>query len=1360
MLGNRQFVSLDVETHSTVNLTHLGAEVYTRDPSTDILLLAWHAVDAAGPPRIWIKGWPPPTDLFRMIQDEAVICGWNVIGFDRLIWSRVLVPRYGFPPIPDDNWRDSMHYGAAANLPRALAGCAKSLGIQFEENLKDQNQIRRITDKKRTPVPSKEDLEWLAARCLLDVQLEEEVLKRLPAGLDVEPWNRMAALDRKINDRGIQVDIPLVEGLAKAAQTATKRLGDELAEITEGEVTAITKVAALKIWLMKRGVVLPKKTDPGAGSKDEYTDPIEEAEEDDETETSYRLRKSDIADLLARDDVPEDCRRALEIRVEAAKASVAKLKKIGQIVGADGRIRAQLIFYGAQATGRFSSTQAQVHNMVRDVIGNEDEVAQLNGLNAKTQAKELERAQELCLQQAIQAGCTGDVDLIEFMFTMTRKDNQNRVRVERAMMFISRMLRRTITATPGRTLLQGDYSQIEARIPMWLAGQEDKVQVFVRGEDIYRATAAPLFGKQPEDITTEERQIGKVCIAEDSLVLTDQGLVPIQNVTLDMKLWDGISWVSHDGPVFNGYKEVIEYDGLCATPDHEIWIEGQSRSLQFGDAAAMQAKLVRSEYCGAPVRICGNYIQRNPSGCNWTTVRSDALYSVSGRTMDLFLQPENRPFEGLPELFTASSDTFRTDKASIDTPRSKSPMRASGSQALSQLRGSGHRVSVSLGSEGEGVGIGEFGFTKTSTDRVGPDRQQWSLRAGQFTLGNPSTKSYEPANYAMADLQGYESASDGCYSRHSDTAAELPVCRQYHTPATGCLREYRGAVEEDRSTSNIHKTTRPVWDILNAGPRHRFTVSGHLVSNCSLFLGFAGGVNAFVPAAMNYGMRITRAQAEPIVKGFRETNSMLTAFWDNSLACARMAIENPGHVYTVPPKWLISWCMVDNCLMCRLPSGRILRYWGARLVQGYWADGTPKMEPDISIISVKGKAVYRRTLWRGLAIENCLTAQSKVITCHGIKNLIDVKDTDLLWDGAAWVSHLGVVSQGIKSTIDFGGVNLTADHKVDLACEWRECGRTTYDEAASSYARHYWYPNRSPYGHSFSWNQWPASCMVDPMRLRERKINAVTAIFSRWCDFMWLSGARSQEGAEAATPDTRPVKASRLCGMALNERPLQTANTSIMAQLRWSRNNSLRRVAGQFREFLARHGALLRQGFNSGATRKLFRLQQRELRVGDTSATIIKQTEQRVDRNTLGPNDDCRSFTKERDKRDDIVLSNSSRNIEPISIYETRSPEPVYDILNAGPNHRFTVMGDDGRLILVSNCVQAIAADMLVTALDKMDRAGFDLVLHVHDSIEAEEDIRFAEEKLVLFKQCMLDVPVWAAGLPVAAKCHIGERFG
>ncbi|MEI6212303.1 MAG: DNA polymerase, partial [bacterium] len=383
---------------------------------------------------------------------------------------------------------------AAANLPRSLEGCSRAVGVGFQENLKDRAVLMRITNANKTPVPTDADIEWLSDRCVQDVLMEEQTLMRLPQWPQSAPWVNMPIIDRKINDRGVLLDVELTKGLARAAALETVRLDAEMLDLTHGQVGATTQVEALKTWLLAKGIPVPRKDVPKA---------VEDTTEDDETEAAdekdsgYRLRKNDIANLLALAGIPEDAKRALQIRAEAAKASVRKLRAMLRYAGPDGRLRDALVLMGAQATWRWSSTGWQGHNMVRDVVANKDEVADANKLDPKKDKHEIERLAELSLQTAIEVGRTGDPDLIRMFFGDV-------------LPFCARMSRRTLSAPKGKVMLNGDYSSIEARIPVWLAGQQNIVQAFADGQDIYRLDAAPVYNKAPEALTKQERQVGKV----------------------------------------------------------------------------------------------------------------------------------------------------------------------------------------------------------------------------------------------------------------------------------------------------------------------------------------------------------------------------------------------------------------------------------------------------------------------------------------------------------------------------------------------------------------------------------------------------------------------------------------------------------------------------------------------------------------------------------------------------------------------------------------------------------------------------------------------------------------------------------
>ena len=640
--------SLDVETKSRASLPRAGVHRYLADEEADCLLLAYHPVGDASAPRVWRRGEPPPEDLVQHVLSGGRFAGWNIIGFDRFVWKLILVPRYGFPEIPDDNWLDSMHRAAAANLPRSLDGACKALGVSYVSDLKDNNRIRRITDANRTPNPSAEDLQWLADRCVQDVLMEEQALLRMPPWPGMQPWLAMPAIDRRINDRGILMDVPLVQGLAKAAHLETARLDTEIAELTRGEVPATTNVEKLKAWLVASGVELPKAEEDDAedGTEVDVSEPLP-------NKSLWRLRKSDIADILARDDLSPVCRQVMEIRAEAAKASTKKLNAMLRVVHPDGRLRGALILGGAQQTLRWSGAVWQPHNFPRDPIAKPGRVAKDNGLDEKKDKARVAELAQVALRAAVECGRSGDPDAIRAVWGDV-------------LPFASAMLRRTLSAPAGMLLLNGDFSQVEARITAWLAGQTNIVEAFARGDDVYRIAAAGIYDTTPDKIDGKQRQVGKVAV---------------------------------------------------------------------------------------------------------------------------------------------------------------------------------------------------------------------------------------------------------------------------------------------------------------------------------LALGFGGGVGAFPAMAMNYGLKVSREQAKPIVDGFRSSNRAIADYWAATDAAAAAAIQYPGREFPVAPHGLVSYRFDGQALLCRLPSGRHLRYWAPRMQQGFWPDGRPKDSLELTGLAIKGRAVFRRSLYHTILVENQVQAIAADLMGNGLANL-------------------------------------------------------------------------------------------------------------------------------------------------------------------------------------------------------------------------------------------------------------------------------------------------------------------------------------------------------------------------------------
>ena len=345
---------------------------------------------------------------------------------------------------------------------------------------------------------------------------------------------------------------------------------------------------------------------------------------------------------------------------------------------------------------------------------------------------------------------------------------------------LSQLVRTAIIPEEGHKILVADFSAIEARVTAWFAGEEWKLQAFRDGQDIYCATASQMFHVPvvKHGVNGELRQKGKVaelaCIAEGELVLTDRGLVPIQNVTLAHRVWDGREWVAHDGVVCRGEKEVVTYGGLTATPDHMVFIEGSDRPVQFGDAAR-GARLLQSDAGGADV-----------------------------------------------------------------------------------------------------------------LDVKSPD-----------------------------DLTRRESR---------------------------------------------------VYDILNAGPRHRFTVSGVLVHNC----GYGGGVNALKAFGADK-MGMTDEEMQDVVDKWRDSNANVAAWWKTMENAAVRAVAR--QVETVDKIGKIAFSFEKGVLFMKLPSGRRLAYWGA-------AYGESRFHPGRKTLSYMGvnqqtKKWGRVETWGGKLVENAVQATAR-----------------------------------------------------------------------------------------------------------------------------------------------------------------------------------------------------------------------------------------------------------------------------------------------------------------------------------------------------------------------------------------------
>lgn len=437
---------LDFETRSTVDLKKTGTYVYAEDPTTDVNCMAYAFGDE--PVDLWILGEPLPDRIAEHIRSQGLLFAHNA-AFERIIWKYVLTPRYGWPEPAIEQWRCTMVMAHAMSLPGALADLPGALGLVVEMDMAGHRVMLQLA-KPRTKTP----LTWwndpvkfaqLYSYCKQDVETERAVHKRL---LNLIPSEQaLWQLDQRINDRGVYVDQDLCHQAKKIVAAAAARLDAEMAHVSGHEITGCTKVNQIGTYLRKRGVDVES------------------------------IAKDELDALLARDDLAPDVRRVIEIRREAAKASVAKIDALLRGMNKDGRARGLLQFHAA-STGRWGGRRFQPQNLKRP-----------------------EKEHEKVIDDLVAVVRTGDIGYVEAMYGAP-------------LTAVADCLRSMIVAPPGRKIVAADYSNIEGRVLAWLADEHWKVEAFRaydegRGPDLYLLAYANSFGVSIEQ-AVPHRQIGKV----------------------------------------------------------------------------------------------------------------------------------------------------------------------------------------------------------------------------------------------------------------------------------------------------------------------------------------------------------------------------------------------------------------------------------------------------------------------------------------------------------------------------------------------------------------------------------------------------------------------------------------------------------------------------------------------------------------------------------------------------------------------------------------------------------------------------------------------------------------------------------
>lgn len=328
-------LQIDLETFSSIDLKTAGAHRYVEAPDFEILLFAFAFDDDPVTVVDLANGEALPRDVLQALESDVIKTAWNAA------FERAGISRYFRVDCDPRFWQCSMAHAYTLGLPGTLEKAAIALGLEEQKDTKGRNLIKyfsvpcapTLANGGRTrnyPHHAPDKWQEFIEYNRQDVVVEREIRKRLERFPVPDREWRIWALDQKINDRGIKVDMQLVENAIAASEQYNERLMQEAREITGLENP--NSLNQLKEWLADRGLEVDS------------------------------LNKDNVPYLL--DAAPDEVtRRVLEIRQELGKTSVSKYAAMKVSVCDDGRIRGILQYCGASRTWRWAGRRVQMHNL-------------------------------------------------------------------------------------------------------------------------------------------------------------------------------------------------------------------------------------------------------------------------------------------------------------------------------------------------------------------------------------------------------------------------------------------------------------------------------------------------------------------------------------------------------------------------------------------------------------------------------------------------------------------------------------------------------------------------------------------------------------------------------------------------------------------------------------------------------------------------------------------------------------------------------------------------------------------------------------------------------------------------------------
>jgi len=351
-------ISIDIETYSDVDLSKCGVYKYAESPNFEILLFGYSINGGEVNVIDLVLGDKIPVEILDALTDDNITKWAFNASFERICLSYWIRKHYtdkfssysisedtvGYYLAPS-SWRCTMVWSAYMGLPLSLEGVGAVLKLG-EQKLKEGKVLIRyfctpckptlVNGGRTRNLPEHDIKKWELFKeyNIRDVQVELAIKKRLENYQVPEfIWDEYH-LDQEINDRGILLDMDVVNNAITFDEKSKEELTAAMKELTN--LDNPNSVVQIRQWLSDNGL---------------------------ETES---LDKKAVAEMIK--TAPPKLQEVLALRQQLAKSSVKKYQAMKNAVCNDGRARGMFQFYGANRTGRWAGRLIQLQNLPQNQL--------------------------------------------------------------------------------------------------------------------------------------------------------------------------------------------------------------------------------------------------------------------------------------------------------------------------------------------------------------------------------------------------------------------------------------------------------------------------------------------------------------------------------------------------------------------------------------------------------------------------------------------------------------------------------------------------------------------------------------------------------------------------------------------------------------------------------------------------------------------------------------------------------------------------------------------------------------------------------------------------------------------------------